>query len=133
GTGRRGSIGDAPPRPERRAVVPPASRVGPAPALTGAARVDEPRIDGAQVVPGDAQPLAGVVEEAGEEDVGAGDEPVEQGATLRMPEIDADAALVAAEVLDEEVAAGRAGDEARGDESADRVAEARLLDLHDLG
>src|SRR5262249_25837666 len=109
--GRRESIGDSPACPERHAVVPPASRVGPAPALTGAARVDQPRIDRAQVVPGDAQPLAGVVEEAGEEDVGAGDEPVEQGAALRMPEIDADAALVATEVLDEEVASGRAGDQ----------------------
>ena len=50
-----------------------------------------------------------------------------------VPEIDADAALVAAEMLDEEVAARRAGDQARGDEAADRVAEARVLDLDDLG
>src|SRR5262249_34057339 len=105
---------------------------GTAPALARAPGVDEAWIDGAHVVPRDAQTLPGVVEKAGEEDVGAGDEAVEQGATLRLPEVDADAALVAPEMLDEEVAPRGARNQSRRDEPADRVAEAGVLDLHDL-
>ena len=69
-----------------------------------------PRGTSPQIVPGEAQALARVVEEAGEEDVGAGDEAIEQGAALRLPEIDAHVALVAPEMLDEEVAPRGAGD-----------------------
>ena len=50
-----------------------------------------------------------------------------------MAEVDPDAALVAAEMLDEEVAARCARDESGGDETADGIAVARVLDLHHLG
>ena len=51
---------------------PPRRASGPRRALARAARVDQARVDRAQIVPGETQALARVVEEAGEEDVGAG-------------------------------------------------------------
>ena len=106
--GGREAVGDAAARPERHAVVAAAARVGAAAPLAGAAGVDQARVDRPQIVPGEAQALARVVEEAGEEDVGAGDQPVEQRAALGLAQVDAEAALVASQVLDEEVPPRRA-------------------------
>ena len=76
------AIGDAAARPEGDPVVAAAARVGTAASLARAAGVDQPRVDRAQVVPRDAQALARVVEEAGEEDVGARDQAIEQRAAV---------------------------------------------------
>src|SRR5439155_3340988 len=129
----REPIGDAAARPERDAVVAAATGVRAAPPLAMSARVDEPRVHATEVLVGEAQPLARVVEEAGEEDVGTRDEAVEKLPAGGLGEVQADAALVPPELLDDEVPAGRAGDEPAGDEAADRIAEARVLDLEHLG
>src|SRR5262249_11547411 len=126
------AVRDAATGPERYAVVAATPGVGPAPPLPGAASVDEPRIHRAQVVPGDPEALACVVEEARQEDVGAGHELQEESAPVGMREVDPDAPLVAPQVLDEEIPARGSRNEPRGDEPADRVAEARGLDLADL-
>src|SRR2546421_151201 len=97
------------------------------------ARVDDPWVHAAEVVVRETQPLARVVEEAGEEDVGARDEAVQKLAAGGFGEVQADAALVAPELLDDEVPAGRSRDEPAGDESPDRIAEARGLHLDHLG
>jgi hypothetical protein len=96
-------------------------------------RVDEARVHAAEVVVGDPEPLARVGQEVGEEDVGPLDQAVEQGATGFAPEVDADAPLVAPDLLDDEVASRRTGNEPAGDQAADGVAEAGMLDLDDLG
>ena len=79
------------------------------------------------------EPLARVGEEVREEDVRALDQAVEQGAAVVGREVDPDAPLVAPDLLDDEVPPRGAGDEAAGDQAADRIAEARMLDLDDLG
>ena len=97
------------------------------------ARVDDPWVHAAEIFVGETQPLARVVEEAGEEDVGACDEAVQQLPAGGFGEVQTDAALVAPELLDDEVPAGRSRDEPAGDESPDRIAEARVLHLDHLG
>src|SRR5438093_1533782 len=57
---------------------------------------------------------------------------VQQLAASGFGQVQADAALVPAELLDDEVPARRAGDQPAGDEAADRIAEARVLDLDHL-
>src|SRR4029453_15294638 len=130
GGGKAG--GGAPAGPERDAVVATAARIRPPTSLAGATGVDEAGVHGAQVVPRDPEPLARVVEEAGGEDVAAGDELPEERVAFGVREIDADAALVAAQMLDEEVPARRSGNQPRGDEPADRIAEVGGVDFHDL-
>src|SRR5439155_213743 len=130
--GRREPVRDPAPRPERHAVVAAAARAGPARALAVALGVDEARVHAPQVLPGDAQPLARIGQEVGEEHVGAHDQAVEERAALVGPEVDADAALLPPELLDDEVAARRARDHAARDQAADRIAVARVLDLDHL-
>src|SRR5437773_2970914 len=130
--GRREPVRDPAPRPERHAVVSAAARVGPARALAVALGVDEARVHAPQVLVGDAEALARVGQEVGQEHVGALDQAVEERAAVVGPEIDADAALLPPELLDDEVAARRPGDHAARDQAADRVAVARVLDLHHL-
>jgi hypothetical protein len=85
------------------------------------------------VVPHELQPFARVVEEARDHHVGPREQAVEERAAVQPREVDADAPLVAAEVLDEEVPSRRAGHEAGRDEAAHRIARARVLDLDDVG
>jgi len=61
------------------------------------------------------------------------DQAVEERATVVGGEVDPDAPLVAADLLDDEVPPGRSRHEPAGDEAPDRVAVERVLDLHDLG
>src|SRR5437016_4684963 len=79
-----------------------------------------------------ATPPAGVGQEVGEEHVGALDQADEERAALVGPEVDADAALVPPELLDDEVASRRPRDHAARDQAADRIAMAGVLDLDHL-
>src|SRR6185503_9612857 len=132
-SGRGEPIGDAPAGPERDAVVSATTRIGTTPALAVAARVDDPRVHAPHVVVGETEALARVVEEARDEHVGPFEQAIEQRAPVGRGEIDADAALVPTQVLDQEVAARRAWHQPRGDQAADGIAGARVLDLDDLG
>src|SRR5207249_3236772 len=73
-------------------------------ALAVSLRVDQAGIDLPEVVEGDAQALAGVGQEVGQEHVGANHEPAEEVAPGVVGEVDPDAPLVPADLLDDEVA-----------------------------
>jgi len=129
----REPVGNAAAGPERNAVVAAASRIGAALPLAVAARVDESRVHPAEVLVRQAKPLARIVEEAREEHVGPGDEPIEELPARGLRQVEAEAPLVPPELLDDEVPARRARDESAGDESPDRVPEPGMLHLDHLG
>src|SRR5262249_56663557 len=115
------AVRDAAPRPEGHAVVAAAPGVRPARTLAVPLRVHEPRVHPPEVLERDAEPLAGVGQEVRQKHVRALDQAVDERPPLVGADVEADAALVSADLLDDEVAARRAGDEATGDEAADRV------------
>jgi hypothetical protein len=105
-----------------------AQRAGAAEA--GDATDDEGRVDGEELVGGEAEAGGGVGEEVLEQDVGPGDEVVKEGAPFGPGEVQGEAALVA--VAGEVVSAGAVGKERRAP-GAGLVAGAGALELEDVG
>src|SRR5262249_2848186 len=71
-------------------------------------------------------------QEAGEKDVRFLDQRIQDFATAIGPQIQSQAALIAAAVLDEEVEPGSARNDTGADQTAGRIATRRVLDLDDV-
>ena len=99
----REHVAEARARPERDGVVAARLGVGALRALAVSARVDQARIDREQVGRFDAELPAHLRQLIGDEHVGPGDEPLEHGPALGVLQVQADVALVAVHLLDEEV------------------------------
>ena len=130
--GAREHVAHARARPERDGVVAARLGVGALRALSVSARVDEARIDRAQIGGLDAQLAAHLRELVGDEHVGPRDEPLEHGPAVRVLQIQTDVALVAVHLLDEEVEVAGLRDEALLHHRAQPVALGPL-DLHHVG
>jgi hypothetical protein len=100
--------------------------------VSGAAHVDDRRVDGADVLDVDAQAAASSREEAGEEHVGGRRQLEQDVPALLGAEVDRHAAFPSIGVLDGEVGAA-AGDEARRHQAALRVAAFGVFDLQHVG
>ena len=131
--GRQGGT-EAAPRPERGRVVGGLVGVGPSHAEPVAPRVDEPGVDGAQLVDTEPEAVERVGEEVGEEHVGGADEPEQQLAPLVRAHVEADAALATVRELHRLVHAA-VGDpqDPLAHEAAVAVAGDGVLDLDDVG
>jgi len=126
-------VRDAAARPERAGIESTALGFRPLGALAGPLGVDDLRVDLLQVVVVDLQAPSSRGQEAGQEDVGFLHQGVQHLAPAVGAEIEPEAAFVAAAVLDEEVEAVGAGNDAGADQAAQRIAAGGMLDLDDLG
>src|SRR5262245_46813219 len=130
--GRSEPIRHAAARPERDAVIAAAPGIGPATPLAMTARVDDARIDRTHVLVAEPQPLARRVQKGRDQHVVRAQQALQDGVAVGMRQVEPEAALVPAEMLDEEIAPRGARDEAGGDEAADGIAVTGMLDLRDL-
>ena len=126
--------GDTAPGPERGGVVAALLGVGPLRALPRAARHDDPRVAGPDVVDVHRQLAPHLGQVVGEVDVGALDQLHERLVAIGLGEVDRDRPLAAVGLLHHEVdAAVAAGQQPRRDEPALGIAGHRVLDLDDVG
>src|SRR5262249_33405125 len=88
-------MGDPRPAPRGRPVEPALVRRGPEQAVTGASRIDQPRLGCHEISRVDAELLPGFCHEVGHEHVGSADELIEDLSTSRLRDVQADAALAA--------------------------------------
>ena len=133
---RRALVGEDVPeaaaRPERHRVEPALVGVGTLEALARPDRVDAARVHRPDVVGAQPQLLARRRQEARDEHVGPRDQRVERGAAVVVAQVDRDAALVAVELLEEDVEALDVRDDAQLRVVPQRIAR-RALDLDDVG
>ena len=118
--------------PVRDRVEAPLIGVGTLEPLAGTDRVHAAGIHGPDVVGVERELRARRREEVRDEHVGPFDQPVERGASFRVAQVDRDAALVAVELLEEEVEVAGVGDESHRHDLPQGIAGGSL-DLDHVG
>ncbi len=118
-------------RPERRRIEAAAWRLLAPLTVRGDRRVDQPRVQGSEILPADAEPRARIERRVGDEHVGGPHEAMQDGPTLRAAEVERQPALGAV-VDDPPIVVRTVGNAGSARAMAIGVAVGRL-ELDDVG
>ncbi|GLE54035.1 hypothetical protein ATCCBAA256_35970 [Mycobacterium montefiorense] len=134
GTERREGVGNAAPGQVGSGIEAAAIAIRAADPQAGAARNDDLRIEGANVVDGQPGPFQCAGQPVGQEDIRSRQQAAEQLAARLGLDVDRDAALAAVTQLEDEVGvrAGRCAGEPADHQGSPRVAEGDTLHFDDV-